>query len=381
MARICTHDIGMQRAINREVPFKPAVSETIAPFRPKSATVSTEDATLEFALEGAAAPTTRKPVEVRTWIALGVAGLIAFGTLAVIIWIGFEQPTALAATGSLRVDSEPPGAEVRIDGAVRGTTPATLGLPVGRYTLTVQHGARVKQVPIEIAQGVGAAYHFAWADPTPTGVPERAAGNLYVASDAPGSVSVDGTDRGQSPLTIGSLTPGRHDVVVRTAGATYRRSVQVDSGATASLVLSAAPAASWGWISVDVPFVSQVIEGGRTIGTSEVDRLMLPPGDHQLDFVSEAFGFRESRRVRVSAGAAAPVSLNVPTVPLSINALPWADVSIDGVRVGDTPLANVMQPIGDHEIVFRHPQLGEKRQVARVTQRESLRISVDMRTR
>ena len=66
---------------------------------------------------------------------------------------------------------------------------------------------------------------------------------------------------------------------------------------------------------------------------------------------------------------------------MNINALPWAEVYVDGARVGDTPLANVMQPIGEHEIVFRHPQFGEKRQVARLTTRETVRISVDMRTR
>jgi hypothetical protein len=52
---------------------------------------------------------------------------------------------------------------------------------------------------------------------------------------------------------------------------------------------------------------------------------------------------------------------------------------VDGTHIGDTPLANVMQPIGDHELVFRHPQLGEKRQTARLTLGKSLRVSVDMR--
>jgi hypothetical protein len=66
---------------------------------------------------------------------------------------------------------------------------------------------------------------------------------------------------------------------------------------------------------------------------------------------------------------------------MNINALPWAEVFVDGIKIGDTPLANVQQTIGDHEIVFRHPQLGEKRQVARVTLKEPLRISVDMRSR
>jgi hypothetical protein len=66
---------------------------------------------------------------------------------------------------------------------------------------------------------------------------------------------------------------------------------------------------------------------------------------------------------------------------MNINALPWAQVFVDGTLIGDTPLANVEQPIGDHEIVFRHPQFGEKRQMARVTPKDSPRISVDMRSR
>jgi hypothetical protein len=81
------------------------------------------------------------------------------------------------------------------------------------------------------------------------------------------------------------------------------------------------------------------------------------------------------------AGRAAPVSLTIPRVAMNINALPWAEVFVDGTRIGDTPLANVMQPIGEHEIIFRHPQFGEKRQVTRLTMRDSPRISVDMRAR
>jgi hypothetical protein len=157
----------------------------------------------------------------------------------------------------------------------------------------------------------------------------------------------------------------------------------VAAGATASLVVGGAPApsASWGWISLKTPFPVQVLEGGRVVGTSEIDRIMLSPGNHELDFVAEQFDFRERSKVDVLAGRGAPVSLTIPYVAMNINALPWAEVFVDGTRIGDTPLANVQQPIGDHEIVFRHPQFGEKRQMARVTLRDSLRISVDMRSR
>jgi len=125
----------------------------------------------------------------------------------------------------------------------------------------------------------------------------------------------------------------------------------------------------------------QVLEGGRVVGTSEIERIMLSPGAHELEFVSDQFQFRQSSKVSIQAGRGAPVSLTIPRVAMNINALPWAEVFVDGTRIGDTPLANVQQTIGDHEIVFRHPQLGEKRQVARVTLKEPLRISVDMRSR
>jgi len=194
-------------------------------------------------------------------------------------------------------------------------------------------------------------------------------------------VSVDGTERGRAPLTVSDLSVGRHDVVVRSPAASYRRSVEIEAGATASIVISNITGAAWGWITLDAPFAVQAIEDGRVIGTSEIDRIMLPPGDHNIELVSEPFGFRQASRVRIAAGRGGPVALTVPKVGVNINALPWAEVSVDGARVGDTPLANVMLPLGDHELVFRHPQLGEKRQMARVTAQASPRISVDMRNR
>ena len=44
-----------------------------------------------------------------------------------------------------------------------------------------------------------------------------------------------------------------------------------------------------------------------------------------------------------------------------ITAPDGADVLIDGVLFGETPLRELRLPIGSHEIVLRHPQLGEQR--------------------
>jgi serine/threonine-protein kinase len=62
---------------------------------------------------------------------------------------------------------------------------------------------------------------------------------------------------------------------------------------------------------------------------------------------------------------------------LSVNALPWAEVEIDGQPVGTTPLANLSLPIGSHEIVWKHPERGERRRTVAITASSPARIGVD----
>ena len=64
---------------------------------------------------------------------------------------------------------------------------------------------------------------------------------------------------------------------------------------------------------------------------------------------------------------------------LHINAVPWAEVWIDGEQIGETPIGNLQTRIGSREIVFRHPELGERRTTAMVTLKEPVRISMDLR--
>jgi hypothetical protein len=54
-------------------------------------------------------------------------------------------------------------------------------------------------------------------------------------------------------------------------------------------------------------------------------------------------------------------------------------VWLDGKDLGETPLGNVQIPIGSRELVFRHPDLGERRATVLVTLKEPARISVDLR--
>ena len=345
------------------------------------------DATLEFATEtGVAtkAPPFQIALDRKRQIAAVVLGSFLFGAItAGVYWKDRWLPTAAAAAGapgSLRIESDPVGAEVRLNGSPKGKTPLSLSVPAGQYTLSVQQATNVKQLPVSVTSGAVTVHHITWAE-TPT-VPGVETGHLSVATDPAGStVLVDGEERGVSPLTLRDLSVGQHRVVVRARGTNYTRTVQIEAGATASLFIGGSQAATPGSIAIDSAVSVQVFEDRRLIGTSDMDRIMLPTGDHELELVSDAVGFRATRTVRVAAGETAALSVDLPRAPVSINAVPWAEVFIDGTRAGETPLGNLPQTLGPHEILFRHPQLGERRVNTVVTLKETNRISIDMRKR
>ena len=117
----------------------------------------------------------------------------------------------------------------------------------------------------------------------------------------------------------------------------------------------------FGGLTVTSPIDLQIFENGKLLGVSG-GQVALSEGTHRFDFVNDATGFRYAQAVTVRAGKMTTISIAVPKGRLSINAVPWAEVLIDGAPHGQTPLANVSLPIGTHEIVFRHPQLGERKQ-------------------
>ena len=209
-----------------------------------------------------------------------------------------------------------------------------------------------------------------------------ALGTIEIVTDpARVPISVDGQQRGTSPLTVTQLTAGTYTVAARFANGTIQRQIRVEAGSTASLVMTMPrpSGVASGWIAIDAPASLQILQDGRLIGTTDVAQLMLPAGQHALEFASEELGFRTQQNVTVNAGVTSSVRLELPQAPLSINALPWAEVWIDGERIGETPLGNLSRTIGRHEVRLRHPTLGERTTSVLVTLKEPLRVAVDLR--
>jgi serine/threonine-protein kinase len=267
---------------------------------------------------------------------------------------------------------------VFVDGVAHGNTPARVSLNAGSHILELRGRGVPRSIPVTVTAGTEASQYLELPE-TPS------VGSLLVQSDPPGArVSVDGVDRGAAPASVADLTPGEHEVVLQSEGGTpVRQKVNIQAGVTASIlapvVAASAAGPVSGWVTVKSAVTVDVRENGRLVGTSDTDKIMMAAGRHEIELVNETLGYRATRSIQVPPGKVAPISIEMPQGTININAAPWADVFVDGRHIGETPIGNLSLPIGPHEILFRHPQLGEKRQAVSVTLNAPVRLSVDMK--
>jgi len=121
-----------------------------------------------------------------------------------------------------------------------------------------------------------------------------------------------------------------------------------------------------------------VLDGERLLGSSKDGPIIARAGRHEFEFVNSVIGYRVRREVDVKPGQITALSVTVPNGTLNINAIPWAAVWIDGTFHGETPLGNLSIVPGEHEIVFRHPQLGERRERVVVRPDTPGRVAVNL---
>ncbi len=279
-------------------------------------------------------PSAARTAQGRRWF-LATAALAALGLLAVVVvavallWASRVAPS-VAPVGTFVIETLPPGLEVQLDGEVVGTTPLTVTVQAGRRTLRLRHGERERLVTTLVAPGETVRQRFEFLPAPPQATP--AAPSKIVAASAEAAAR-------PRPTPASALS---------------------------------------GWVHVDVPVPLRIFEAGELVGTTDVDRLMLPVGEHALDLRSDELRFSTHETAVVRAGATTTIQVHLPTARVSINAKPWAEAWVDGQRVGDTPIGNVFKPIGRHEVLLRHPDLGERRVSVLVTLDRPARVSVDL---
>jgi len=301
--------------------------------------------------------------------------VLVLQSASIVWWLRAGQGPPVADTSSVTITSDPAGSVVSIDGAALGITPLTTTIAAGTHELRV--GDEAPQ-SIRAEAGGSSTLHVVLATGTTAAAPT---GSVEITTEPPGAaITVDGVSRGVSPVRVADLPPGTYAVTLARAGRLLRRSVTVRAGASTALVVAMErDATGSGWLTVTSPVPAQIYADGALIGRTDTPRTMLTPGRHQLLLVNEALNFREERTVEVGPGRTVALKLEAVNGAININAQPWASVWIDGTAVGETPIGNYSVPVGTHEVVLRHPELGERRETVTVGVGAPTRLGVDLR--
>lgn len=167
------------------------------------------------------------------------------------------------------------------------------------------------------------------------------------------------------------------------------------SAAPAPLQLAAAPDLSWvsvtspypegilggtvtdttsGTIRISSPIPLKVLSGSRVLGSVPGADLKLVAGRHEIELVNAPLGYRSTQVIQVEAGQTLSLHIAPPHGWVTIDASPWAEVSIDGKAVGRTPLGPLPISLGEHQVTFQHPTGGGDRQRVTVKAGDSTRV-------
>lgn len=216
-------------------------------------------------------------------------------------------------------------------------------------------------------------------------VPSVPASILIESAQSGDAVVVNGQSVGATPfeLKVGSdlkslrVIPSPAAVATKGTETSSRRTRA--SSPAVNAASAAAPGAArsrQGSVRLVSPIELRVSENGEALGSTTDGAIALSPGTHQLELANASLGYQGRQTVTIKPGQSQSVTLTPPEGLISINALPWANCQIGDKLLGETPLANLRVPIGEHEVICRHPELGELRRSVTVGLSEVARLSV-----
>lgn len=252
-------------------------------------------------------PPARRPRRRGAWIGAGALAAVAAAAL-VILPSSSDRPAAPApaiapadaapARAALTIESEPPGAQVWVDGALAASpAPVTLELEAGAHAVELRlDGHRPwRDEAVELAPGERLRLPVTLA-------PERA--TLIVRSRPEGAtVTLDGERLGVTPLGPLEVAPG-HGRALRIEKDGYRparASLDLADGDRRSVERALASAVTYGRVNLHIQGSwARVSEGGVELGTVP-GSLRLPVGRHRLRLENPESG--KSRQVTVEVFA------------------------------------------------------------------------------
>jgi hypothetical protein len=120
-----------------------------------------------------------------------------------------------------------------------------------------------------------------------------------------------------------------------------------------------------GWVVVDAAVEMNLLLRGAKIGSTMDGQILLSPGRHQIEAVSDTLGFRRTLSVTIEPGEVKRVAVSVPPASLQVQDEPGSEVFVDGDRVGTLP-GVLKVPLGTHDVLVKRPDGTERRQTVTV---------------
>ena len=268
-------------------------------------------------------------------------------------WVGALRARWFPARpkmGTAEIQSVPDGAEVWLSGRQIGVTPLKTEFAAGSHEVELRYRGAARIITLNVAPGATILERIEWAA-------SRATGRLQVTTDPPGAdVAIDGTPRGQTPLSADDLAVGRHTVELTSGGNTVRESVEIRASKTTTLNTSVYR----GWLALFSPIDVRATLDGRALTLDDQNRVLVPAGSHQLALSNRKLGYADTQTVEIKPGETTPFSIVVPKTLLTVTASAPAEVWIDGAPAGDAPVVDHPVDIGTREVLVRSAEHGER---------------------
>jgi hypothetical protein len=305
------------------------------------------------------------------------------------------NPDPSPTYGTIVVYSSPSGAVATLDGSTWQYTPATftsVGAGTSHYLLVTMSGYEPYGVSVYVAAGQTSTVN-AYLSPTP---PQPSLGSLSLSTSPQGAdIYIDSRYVAQSPSVIPGLTPGSHSLRLHKAGYDeYLSTFTITAGQRNPLSVSLSPQRpTVGSVEVasTPPGSSVYLDGtfmGQTPNGDFLDLTSILPGYHTL-LVRQADYQDYTQQVSVKGGQV--VTVNARLVPVTPGPVPdttgqlviasspaGAEVLLDNVFKGITPVTLIDIPAGSHVLTLRESGYADATQTVMVTGGQDTPVSVSL---
>ena len=194
-----------------------------------------------------------------------------------------------------------------------------------------------------------------------SGIPAH--GFVIAKVDPPGAhLFLNGSPVGKGPVVGPLKLPSGKKAYIKAELAGYTsdtKSVLVEPGKTGSVNLKLSPKGN-GFVSINADVGSKVFIDGSFVGETPIGKHELSAGSHTVVFKSGLTETSITKNVKVKPNETSKVKAKF-LAALNVQCEPWANVYLDSVKIGQTPLVKHNIEPGIYLVRLENPELGKQK--------------------